>query len=116
MTPELSKKIIELIGKAEHFTVDKAPAVVQDVLLWAQIQWVFPAVMLFALILIGLLIIKHYNSKAENMYFEERYVEIALVSMVSFCALFAVICTIISVSDALQATFAPYSYLLDQLK
>jgi hypothetical protein len=112
MDEQLQQKLIEIIGSAESFTVETAPKVAADIILWAQIQGAL-ALMVIAFLTAAVIYLTNLTIQLCRENEEEGACAAAVIAAASaFVA--ALLC--IPVVGAIQATFAPYSYLLEQIR
>ena len=112
MNEELQQTIIELIGKAEAFTVETAPKVVADVIYWAQIQ----GAMAFIVVAISIPVTVYLTNLTIRLCREDEEEGACAAAVIAAASAFVAALLCFPVVGAIQATFAPYSYLLDYIK
>jgi hypothetical protein len=110
MDEEIKSATLEIINNAQHLAIEHAPAVIQDILLWAKVQVITP--LLFTAILLVLTI--RFSRKAFPKYdLEDPCLAVATIFSGSALVVSTII-TVVVLFNALHAWVAPYSYLVSR--
>ena len=121
MDSDIKNAVLELITDSKGLASEHIPLLLRDVIMWAQIEWIIPTIICIVSSVVFIVnhkimnrIIAEKGGRHETIHrSEDPYMFMAMIfGMIA--GIFS-IASFITITNAIHATVAPYSYLLNKV-